>query len=126
MPAQLAGKSCRVELHGIYFNTGSAVLLEESEPVLTKVAALIRTSSDATLTIEGYGDNIGSAGYNQTLSAQRAEAVRQALVGRCGVPPERLSAKGGGLMRPVDTDDTFEGRAHNPRVELTRPCASAH
>lgn len=126
MAAQLAGKSCRVELHGIYFNTGSAVLLEESEPMLKRVAALIKASSDTTLTIEGHTDNIGSAQYNQTLSEQRAEAVRQALVARYAVPPTRLSAKGYGLTRPVETNGTFEGRAHNRRVELARPCAGAH
>jgi OmpA-OmpF porin, OOP family len=94
--------------------------------MLKKVAALIKASSDATLTIVGHTDNIGSAERNQTLSEQRAEAVRQALFGRYGVPPKRLSAKGYGLKRPVETDDTFEGRAHNRRLELVRPCAGAH
>lgn len=126
MAAKLASKDCRVELHGIYFNTGSAVLLEESEPMLKKVAALIKSSGDASLTIEGHTDNIGSAAYNQSLSEQRAEAVRQALVSRYAVPATRLSAKGLGLTRPVETNDTYEGRARNRRVELARPCAAGH
>jgi outer membrane protein OmpA-like peptidoglycan-associated protein len=122
MASQLQGKSCRVELHGIYFNSGSAVLLEESDPMLKQVAALIKTSPEATLTIEGHTDNVGSAQYNQTLSEQRAGAVRDALVMRYGIAPVHLSATGYGLTRPVESNTTFEGRAHNRRVELARAC----
>jgi len=124
MAKELAGASCRVELHGIYFNSGSAELLDESEPMLKQVAALINASRDAQLTIEGHTDNIGSAQYNQKLSEQRAEAVRNALVQRYGVAAQRLSAKGWGLARPVESNTTPQGRARNRRVELTRPCAS--
>jgi outer membrane protein OmpA-like peptidoglycan-associated protein len=120
---QLAGKSCSVELHGVYFNSGSAVLLDESEPMLKEVAALIKASSEV-LTIEGYTDNIGSAEYNQALSEHRASAVREALVNRYGIAPGRLTARGFGLTRPVDTNATPLGRAHNRRVELSRPCAA--
>ncbi|HVN46971.1 MAG TPA: OmpA family protein [Steroidobacteraceae bacterium] len=123
MAAQLAGKSCRVELHGIYFNSGSAVLLEESEPMLAEVAALVKASHEAQLTLEGHTDNIGSAEYNQQLSERRANAVREALVSRYGVAAARLSAKGYGLTHPVETNATVEGRARNRRVELARPCA---
>lgn len=126
LAAQLSGKSCRAELHGIYFNSGSAVLLDESEPMLKQVAAAIKASGDSTFTIEGHTDNIGSAAYNLSLSEQRAEAVRSALVSRYGVPAARLSAKGFGLTRPVETNATLEGRAHNRRVELARACGAAH
>jgi|SRR5579871_131016 len=122
MAAQLQGKQCRVELHGVYFNSGSAVLLEESEPMLKEVAALVKSSPEGTLTIEGHTDNIGSAQYNQSLSERRAAAVRDALVTRYGIGPGRLLAKGYGLTRPVETNTTFEGRARNRRVELSRPC----
>ena len=123
MAAQLAGKSCRVELHGVYFDSGSAVLLEESEPMLRQVAALVKASPDATLTIEGHTDNVGSADYNQKLSEDRAAAVRDALVTRYGIAPAKLTAKGYGLTRPVDSNAAVLGRAHNRRVELARPCA---
>ncbi len=124
MASQLAGKTCRVELHGIYFNSGSAVLLDESEPMLKQVAEVVKASPEATLTIEGHTDNIGSAEYNQKLSEQRAAAVRDALVQRYGIAPGRLLAKGYGLTRPVETNATVQGRARNRRVELARPCAA--
>ena len=78
MAAQLSGKGCHVELHGIYFNSGSAVLLDESEPMLKQVAELVKASPEAALTIEGHTDSIGSVEYNQKLSEQRAAAVREA------------------------------------------------
>jgi outer membrane protein OmpA-like peptidoglycan-associated protein len=124
MAEQLAGKGCHVELHGIYFNSGSALLLEESEPMLQQVAVLVKASPAAALTIEGHTDNIGSPEYNQKLSEQRAAAVREALVSRYGIAAARLSAKGYGLTRPVESNATFEGRARNRRVELARPCAT--
>lgn len=124
MAAQLASKACHVELHGVYFSSGSAVLLEESEPMLKQVAALVKASPEAGLVIEGHTDNIGSAEYNQKLSEARANAVREALVSRYGIAAGRLSARGFGLTRPVDNNATVEGRAHNRRVELARPCAA--
>lgn len=120
----LAGKSCHVELHGIYFDSGSAVLLEESEPMLKEVAGAVKASPEAMLTIEGHTDNIGSAEYNQKLSEARANAVRDALVSRYGIPAAKLTAKGYGLTRPIETNATVQGRARNRRVELSRPCAA--
>jgi flagellar motor protein MotB len=125
MAAQL-DKSCRVELWGIYFNTGSAQLLEESQPTLKTVAAVIKQSKDSVFTIEGHTDNIGTADYNQDLSERRAATVRQALVTQFGLTAGRLTAKGYGLTRPVETNATVEGRAHNRRVELVRPCGASH
>ena len=121
LSAQL-DKSCHAEVSGIYFNTGSAQILDESKPTLTAVAKLIKQSKFAVLTIEGHTDNVGTAEYNQDLSERRAAAVRKSLVTDFGVPDGRLTAKGFGLTRPVDTNDTPEGRSHNRRVELSRPC----
>jgi outer membrane protein OmpA-like peptidoglycan-associated protein len=111
-------KSCHLQLSGIYFNTGSALLLPESQPALQQIAQLVRQSKVPVLEVQGHTDNIGGAQFNQELSQQRAEAVRQALVSRFGVPPGRLTAKGFGFTRPVDSNDTVVGRAHNRRVEL--------
>jgi outer membrane protein OmpA-like peptidoglycan-associated protein len=111
-------KSCHLQLSGIYFNTGSALLLPESQPALQQIAQLVRQSKVPVLEVQGHTDNIGGAQFNQELSQQRAEAVRQALVSQFGIPPGKLTAKGFGFTRPVDTNDTVVGRAHNRRVEL--------
>jgi outer membrane protein OmpA-like peptidoglycan-associated protein len=122
--AGLAGRACRAELTGVYFTTGSAQVLDVSLPALQRFAALLRQHPDWQLTIEGHTDNIGSAGYNLDLSARRAQAVRQVLISRFGIPPARLEAKGYGLTRPVESNATDQGRAHNRRVEVSRRCTA--
>ncbi len=117
-------KSCHVELSGIYFNTGSAVLLPESQPALRNIAQAVLQSKQPVLDIEGHTDNVGTAQLNQELSQKRAQAVRQALVAQLGVPPGKLTATGFGLTHPVESNDTVEGRARNRRVELA--CAGSH
>lgn len=122
--AEQLRKSCHVELSGIYFNTGSARLLEESQPALKAIAQLVVQSKEPVLTVEGHTDNVGTAEFNQGLSEKRAAAVRQALVSQFGVPPGRLVTKGFGFTRPLESNDTVEGRARNRRVELA--CAGSH
>jgi outer membrane protein OmpA-like peptidoglycan-associated protein len=117
-------KSCRVELAGIYFNTGSAVLLPESQPALRNIAQAVLQSKQPVLDIEGHTDNVGTAQLNQDLSQKRAQAVRLALVAQFGVPAGRLTATGFGFAHPVESNDTVEGRARNRRVELA--CAASH
>jgi OOP family OmpA-OmpF porin len=56
------------------------------------------------------------------LSTRRANAVREVLISQLKVPANRLLAKGYGLTRPVETNATDEGRAHNRRVEVSRSC----
>jgi len=113
---------CRAELHGVYFNTGSATLLPESAPVLSGVAELLKAHSDWHVMIEGHTDNIGTPASNLVLSTKRADAVRAALVDRLGVPATSIEAKGFGDTHPVESNATLEGRAHNRRVEVSRRC----
>lgn len=118
----LSSGDCRVEAYGIYFNTGSAVLLPESQAALARIAALVHAHPDWTLTIEGHTDSMGSAASNLTLSKARAMAVRDALIRSQGVAAQQLSAAGFGATRPVESNGTLEGRARNRRVELARRC----
>ncbi len=117
-------KSCHVELSGIYFNTGSSVLLPESQPALRNIAQAVLQSKQPVLDIEGHTDNVGTAQLNQDLSQKRAQAVREVLVVQFGVPPGRLTATGFGFAHPVESNDTVEGRARNRRVELA--CTASH
>ncbi len=123
LQATLASSACRAELHGIYFNTGSAFLLPQSDATLVTVAALLKANKDWKLTVEGHTDNVGGAAYNLDLSQRRAAAVRDALVSTHGAAAAQLSVKGLGLTKPVDDNATLEGRARNRRVELARACA---
>jgi outer membrane protein OmpA-like peptidoglycan-associated protein len=118
----LASPACRAELHGIYFDVASADLLPASETALTVVADLLKSNPEWTIVVEGHTDNTGADVDNQTLSERRAAAVRAALVDRFAVGAERLTASGFGETRPLETNETIEGRARNRRVELSRTC----
>ena len=110
--AQFIGK-----LEGIRFAPNQPVLLPQSFPVLDKVAEALQESPAVQLEVSGHTDNVGVPAENQTLSQQRAEAVKKYLEGK-GVLPRRLIAIGFGASRPVADNATDVGRAQNRRVEL--------
>jgi len=115
-------KGCRSELAGIYFLSDSAQLLPASEPTIQRMAAILKAHRDWTVTIEGHTDNTGTDQHNLDLSKRRAEALKNELVGKYGIPSASVSTAGYGHTRPIDTNDTIEGRAHNRRVEVSRHC----
>jgi outer membrane protein OmpA-like peptidoglycan-associated protein len=110
----------KVDIYGIYFDFASDRLKPESTPVLDEIAGVLKDNPDWKLTVNGHTDNVGGDAYNLDLSKRRAAAVKQALVTRYQVAPDRLSTDGFGATRPVDTNDTLAGRARNRRVELIR------
>lgn len=118
----LASDLCRAELRGVYFDTGSATLLPQSATEIANIATLLAAQPDWQLTIEGHTDAIGSDADNLLLSQNRAEAVRRALVDGNGIAAGQLTAIGLGEAVPVESNDTFEGRARNRRVEIARQC----
>jgi outer membrane protein OmpA-like peptidoglycan-associated protein len=67
--------------------------------------------------IEGHTDNVGGAAFNMKLSEGRAASVRAWLV-KHGIAASRLTSTGFGQTRPVDTNETDEGRRNNRRVEF--------
>ena len=113
---------CRVELPGIYFAFNSAVLDPASDRTIAALAEILGKYADWIATIEGHTDSIGTSAANQTLSEQRAAAVRERLVGTHKVDPGRLSSVGYGSGKPRESNETIEGRAPNRRVELVRRC----
>jgi outer membrane protein OmpA-like peptidoglycan-associated protein len=109
-----------VQVYGIYFDFNSAELRPESEPVLQEIASIMRKNPDWKLSVSGHTDNIGGDKSNLSLSERRSAAVKDALVSRFKVASDRLVTAGYGASSPIDTNETFEGRAKNRRVELRR------
>jgi outer membrane protein OmpA-like peptidoglycan-associated protein len=110
----------RAVTYGIYFDFNKDTIKPESEPVLKEIVQAMTDNPDWKLTVEGHTDNIGGDAYNLDLSKRRAAAVKEALVTRYHIAADRLANDGYGASRPVETNDTLEGRARNRRVELTR------
>ncbi|MFL6306014.1 MAG: OmpA family protein [Candidatus Sulfotelmatobacter sp.] len=110
----------RAVTYGIYFDFNRDTLKAESEPVLKEIAQAMTNNPDWKLTVEGHTDNVGGDSYNLDLSKRRAAAVKQALVSHYNIAADRLLTGGFGASRPVESNDTLEGRARNRRVELVR------
>jgi outer membrane protein OmpA-like peptidoglycan-associated protein len=110
----------RAVTYGIYFDFNKDTIKPESEPVLRQIVQAMTDNPTWKLTVEGHTDNIGGDVYNLDLSKRRAAAVKQVLVTRYHISTDRLSTDGFGASRPVESNDTLEGRARNRRVELTR------
>jgi len=102
----------------ILFDLGKSDLRVDALAIVDDMARwLIADRTVALAEIAGHTDDLGGVAYNQTLSEQRARAVRDALVVR-GVAPERLQARGYGLSRPVTKLTDEASRQRNRRVEV--------
>lgn len=113
-------QSGRAEVHGIYFDFGSATIKPESEPALKEIGDAVAKNPSWMLSVEGHTDNIGGDAANMELSKRRADAVKQALTTQYHVSPAKLTTAGFGATRPKESNDTPEGRARNRRVELVK------
>jgi outer membrane protein OmpA-like peptidoglycan-associated protein len=110
----------RYACRGILFDTDSDRIKPESAPVIRQIARILEANASLQVRIEGHTDSVGDAAHNLDLSKRRAEAVRAALVGQFNIDGARLSATGLGATKPVEPNDTPQGRAQNRRVELVR------
>lgn len=104
-------------LSGVSFGTDDAILADSSRSALEAVAESLKAQPGTRIEIGGHTDSIGNDAYNNVLSQERAEAVRQFLISR-GVDGDRLVAMGYGEFKPLASNDTEEGRAQNRRVEF--------
>ena len=110
----------RVATQGIYFDTGSDAIRQESAPTLKEIGTMLKDHADLKIAIEGHTDNVGKAESNQALSEKRAAAVRKYLIDNYQIDAARLEAKGMGQTKPAGSNDTAEGRQQNRRVELVK------
>ena len=117
---QQLDESGKIVTHGILFDSGSDKIKGESYKTLADIGALLTENPDLRLSIEGHTDSDGADDYNMDLSKRRAESVRTYLINNFKVDGNRLEAKGWGESKPIDTNDTPEGKANNRRVELVK------
>ncbi|UCG92664.1 MAG: OmpA family protein [candidate division WOR-3 bacterium] len=108
----------KIVLKGITFGFNSAVIRPESYPVLDDAAKVIKSKPTMRVEIGGHTDSIGSDSYNQKLSYQRANAVRDYLIKYHTVDPSRIVAVGYGERQPIADNRTKSGRELNRRIEF--------
>ena len=101
----------------ILFDSGKASFQKQTFPVLQSITAILKEYPSAKFSIEGHTDNTGKAASNQTLSEERAAAVKGYLVEN-GVAADRLTSAGFGQSNPIDSNKTKAGKANNRRVEV--------
>ncbi len=106
-----------INFDGLQFETGSSSLKASSKVTLDNITAILKSAPNTTIKIGGYTDNTGNAANNVTLSNDRAEGVKQALIAN-GIAAERMDAKGYGDMHPVGDNNTDIGRAMNRRIAV--------
>jgi outer membrane protein OmpA-like peptidoglycan-associated protein len=105
-------------LQPIHFEFNSAVIQEQSYPVVRAVAEALRVHAQIErMEVGGHTDSRGSAAYNLKLSRDRAAAVRDFLVDE-GIDAGRLAAEGYGETRPLDDRRTDAAYTRNRRVEF--------
>ncbi|MBL7811149.1 MAG: OmpA family protein [Bacteroidetes bacterium] len=105
--------------HAVRFDVGKSTIKGESMGFLNELAGWLKTNAVVKLEIGGHTDSDGDDAANQSLSDERANAVRNQLISM-GIAAERLTAKGYGETTPLDNNATPEGKANNRRVEFVK------
>jgi len=101
----------------VLFDTGQYSLKAGAREVLAKLSGIVLAYPSLMLDVGGYTDSVGTEEYNQTLSENRAGAVRDFLISQ-GIQRTSIASHGFGEGQPVATNDTATGRQQNRRVEL--------
>jgi outer membrane protein OmpA-like peptidoglycan-associated protein len=101
----------------IKFDFDKADLKPRERELLSRIAGILLTSSDYTVSVNGHTDDVGTEEYNQKLSERRASAVHEYLL-EAGVPGGIMTVKGWGKTKPRVEGTSEAARAKNRRVEL--------
>ncbi|HYP04623.1 MAG TPA: OmpA family protein [Bryobacteraceae bacterium] len=106
-----------VNMSDVLFDTAKYTLRPAAREKLARVGGIVLSHPGLKIEVEGHTDSVGSDEYNQKLSEQRANAVREYLLSQ-GLQAGSLTSKGFGESTPVASNDTAAGRQQNRRVEL--------
>ena len=101
----------------IHFKHNSMQLSDEAYEVLDKIVDFGSSNLVLKIIVEGYTDSLGDPAYNKNLSKMRAEVLKKYLVDK-GIPAAKIETVGMGSENPIASNETFEGRKLNRRIEI--------
>jgi OmpA-OmpF porin, OOP family len=108
----------KIALYGVYFDTGKAIIKEESKAQIDEIGKMLTEKKLLKVHIVGHTDNVGSVEANMSLSKKCADAVVSELIKLFRIEPNRLTAYGVASLNPVTTNSTENGKSKNRRVEI--------
>lgn len=106
-----------INMSDVLFDSGKHTLKPGAREKLAKIAGIVASHPGLKLDVEGHTDSIGGDEFNQRLSEERADAVRDYLVAQ-NVEADSITAQGFGKAGPVASNGSASGRQLNRRVEL--------
>lgn len=102
----------------ILFGVNESELTPASKTSIATMAKNLAVTGITHVRIDGHTDNYGKAGYNQTLSLKRANAVAAQWAQGAAIPRENIITRGLGMTAPVASNNSAQGRAQNRRVAI--------
>jgi outer membrane protein OmpA-like peptidoglycan-associated protein len=127
LQAKQTDRGLVLTLGDVLFDSGQATLKPGAASTIDRLAAFLTQSPERSVAIEGHTDSMGSDSFNLSLSENRANSVKAALVAK-GIQAQRIVAVGKGEGIPVASNDNSAGRQQNRRVEIivSNPTELAH
>jgi len=104
-------------LNNVLFDFEQSNLRAQAQDTISKAVAFLRDNPERIALIEGHTDHIGDEQFNQGLSMQRSESVKNALINQ-GISTSRIKTAGLGETKPTADNNTAAGRQSNRRVEI--------
>ena len=107
-----------LRLIGLTFESNESKIMTKNIPLLTKVEKAIDVYPKSEIIIEGHTDSQGDDQFNQNLSQERADSIKQYMINAMLIPNYRIIATGYGETRPIANNETALGRQKNRRIDV--------
>jgi len=104
-------------IQGIEFDFGKATIRRTSTKTLDAAVKVLQDYPSIRIEVSGHTDNVGTRERNMELSQQRADSVRDYLVGK-GIEASRIHTRGAGPDEPTTDNKSAASRQKNRRIEF--------